>query len=82
MSKIQNSQRDGKAMIEIEVVTFACVEHKRQVFEAIKWHLVDKGLWCGDGLSMGMSFGNRKCFCGQPATYIIKYKLPLKKLKP
>jgi len=76
-------------VINLEVVTYACYEHKHQVFDTVKWHLVNKGLWYPDGLSLEalyssrifpspFSFEVKKCFCGKPASHIIKYKLPLK----
>lgn len=70
--------------IEIEVVTYACQEHKQTVFDAVKWHLVNKGLWYPEELELLRKapdpFGYlvKNCFCGKPATHIVKYKIPLK----
>lgn len=76
-------KRKGKLMSEmqIEIVTYACEEHKHKVFDILKWHLIAKGLWYSKGLSLGFSFEDKKCFCGKPASHIIRYKLPLK-VKP
>jgi len=76
-------QREGKPMndnvkTEIEVVTYTCEKHKHLLFDTIKWHLVDKGLWYPKGLSYGRTCEDRACFCGKLATHIIKYKIPLK----
>jgi len=65
--------------MKMEVVTYACEEHKRLVFDTVKFHLVDKGLWYPDGLSLEVYFKeDRNCFCGKPASHIIRYKIPLK----
>lgn len=65
-------------MIQIQVVTYACEEHKHELFDLVKWHLVTKGLWYPNALCMDPTIEEKKCFCGKPASHIIRYKLPLK----